>query len=232
MRPVVKNKPRIDPRKLTSVFGLCATAIIAISSLITALAYRGESGEPYSILNHYISELGQVGVSPLALLFNVCLIAAGLFMVVFMLGLGQYFGTKLSCVAAVVGVFCAFSCSLVGVFPMNNLSTHVPVAFSFFYSGLVTITLFTVVTIVDKQKTLPKWLAVFGVMGASSFAGFLAVPHLTHMTHTQTLSAHIVERPAFSLITTLEWAIFFTLMLWILLVSLELMLGQHTEPAG
>lgn len=170
-----------------------------------------------------------MGVSQLALLFNVCLIAGGLLMAVFMLGLGLYIGTKLSCVAAAVGVFCALSCSLVGVFPMNNLSTHVLVAYSFSYSALVTITLFTIVAIRDKQKKLPKWLVVFGIMGAISVADFLAVPHLTRMTHTQTLGAHIVARPPISLITTLEWSIFFTFMLWILLVSLELMLGKPTE---
>ena len=124
-----------------------------------------------------------MGVSQLALLFNVCLIAGGLLMAVFMLGLGLYIGTKLSCVAAAVGVFCALSCSLVGVFPMNNLSTHVLVAYSFSYSALVTITLFTIVAIRDKQKKLPKWLVVFGIMGAISVADFLAVPHLTRLTH-------------------------------------------------
>ena len=228
MRSFVKNKLRTDPKKLSYVFGFCAAAVVTLGNLTTALAYRGSSGEAFSILNHYISELGQVGVSQLALLFNICLIVGGLLMAAFMLELGLYIRTKLGYVAAAVGIFSGISCSLVGVFPMNNLATHVPVAFAFFYSGLATIVLFTVVTIADKQEKLPKWLVVFGIMGAISFAGFLAVPHLTRMTHTQTLNAHIVDRPAISVITILEWSILFTFMLWILLVSVELRFGKPT----
>ena len=34
-----------------------------IGALIPALVYRGKQGQPYSPLNHFISELGEVGVS-------------------------------------------------------------------------------------------------------------------------------------------------------------------------
>lgn len=51
-------------------FGLAGAALVAACSLAAALAYAGPDGEPYSLLNHFISELGEVGVSPLAWLFN------------------------------------------------------------------------------------------------------------------------------------------------------------------
>ena len=54
------------------------------TSVVTALAYTGSKGQPYSPLNHWVSELGEVGVSELASVFNVGLIIGGLCFAVFM----------------------------------------------------------------------------------------------------------------------------------------------------
>jgi len=58
-------------------FGLCGSLFIMFTMLVTGLVYRGKQGETYSVFNHYISELGEVGVSQWALLFNLGLIVGG-----------------------------------------------------------------------------------------------------------------------------------------------------------
>ena len=70
-------------KTIISISGLVGSIIVSLGSLITALFYHGEQGEKYSLFNHYISELGQYGVSQLALLFNISLIVGGLFFFVF-----------------------------------------------------------------------------------------------------------------------------------------------------
>ena len=117
--------------------GLFASAIIVITSVVTAFNYKGKKGESYSPLNHFVSELGEVGVAAYAAVFNTGLIFSGLILVVFLGGLGYFINDFLGYVAAAVGVFTGFSCALVGALPMNNLKRHIPVALSFFNGGLV-----------------------------------------------------------------------------------------------
>ena len=69
---------------------LLASGVIVLGALLSAVAYRGAVGEPYSPFNHFISELGQVGVSRLAAVFNAGLIVGGLLLIPFMLGLGAW----------------------------------------------------------------------------------------------------------------------------------------------
>ena len=56
------------------VFGILGTGIIILGIIVSALRYKGSQGEHFSILNHFISELGEVGVSPAGLFFNLGLI--------------------------------------------------------------------------------------------------------------------------------------------------------------
>ncbi len=57
--------------------GLFASAIIVITSVVTAFNYKGKKGESYSPLNHFVSELGEVGVAAYAAVFNTGLIFSG-----------------------------------------------------------------------------------------------------------------------------------------------------------
>lgn len=222
---------KVDFKKLTYVCGFLGPAIMILGSLITAILYHGKKGESYSILNHYISKLGEVGVSTLAPVFNTSLIVGSLVLVIFVLGLGLYIHTKLGYVATAFGIFSCISCSLVGVFPMNNLSIHNAVTFSFFYSGLVAITLFNLVIIFDKQNKVSKWLLIPGIITIASFASFLLMPYITSSIHVQTLNPHRLARPDIRLKTTLEWSVFFSVIVWFVLMSIYLMTKKPTKVA-
>ena len=58
--------------------GLLGSLIGLIGTLIPGLVYRGSQNEPYSFLNHFISELGEKGISKLAWVFNLSMILSGL----------------------------------------------------------------------------------------------------------------------------------------------------------
>ena len=222
---------KVDIKKLTYICGFLGPAILILGSLITAIPYHGKRGEPYSILNHYISELGEVGVSRLSPVFNNSLIVGGLILVIFVIGLGLHIHTKLGYVASAFGIFSCISCGLVGIFPMNNLSIHNVVTFSFIYSGLVAITLFNLVIIVDKEKKISKWLLIPGIVTVASFASFLIIPYIISSTHGHTLHPHRLVRSHIRLNPILEWSVFFTVVAWFVLMSIYLMAKRRTKVA-
>jgi hypothetical membrane protein len=222
---------KVDFKKLTYICGFLGSAIMILGSLITAILYEGRKGEPYSILNHYISKLGEVGVSRLAPVFNGSLIVGGLVLIIFVIGLGLHIHTKLGCVASAFGTFSCVSCSLVGVFPMNNLSIHKLVTFSFFYSGLVAITLFNLVIIFDKEKKISKWLLIPGIVTVASFASFLIIPYMIRSTLGHTLHPNRLVRFHIRLNPILEWSVFLTVITWFVLASVYLMAKRRTKVA-
>jgi hypothetical protein len=214
---------RVDFKKLTYFCGFLGSAIIMFGSLATAMLYHGKKGGSYSILNHYISKLGEVGVSRLAPVFNTSLFVGGLVLLIFVLGLGLYIRTKLGYIASAFGIFSCISCSMLGVFPMNNLSIHDAVAYSFFYNGLVAIILFTLVIFFDKQNKISKWLLIPGIIAVASFASYLIIPYITSSAHGHTLHPHRLVRSRIRLKPILEWSIFFSVMAWFVLMSISLM---------
>lgn len=68
--------------------GLAGSLVILAGVLFSALFYRGKEGERYSITRHFISELGELGVSRMAPLFNTSLILAGLLFILMLIGVG------------------------------------------------------------------------------------------------------------------------------------------------
>lgn len=208
-------------RKLTAITGRIGVGTIVVASIITAIPYRGTKGEFFSPFNHFISELGQRGVSESAPVFNTGLIIGGLFLALFMLGLGLYFKRIYAYAASAVGIVCGIACSLVGVFPMNNMAVHVKVAMTFFRGGLIAILLFTVIIIFDRQKKISRWMMMPGIITVLAFALFLYLPKILEPGMGVTLSVPAV-RPAIWLNPSLEWLVFITVLAWISSISTAL----------
>lgn len=221
-QPVLKN--------LIYISGLAGSAIVIVCSLITAIAYRDINGHPYDILNHFISELGEIGISKLAFVFNTGLIIGGIIFVIFMISLGVYIRTVPGYIASIIGAFSAISCSLVGFNPMNDISAHLKVALWFFYGGLITIILFTIAIIFDKQNKLPKKLLIPGIITILSFASFLLLPRVAHPDIKWTLDPSNVVRPEIWWNTIFEWLVFLTIIAWITIVSIYLMKKKLDNP--
>lgn len=213
---------KVNIKKFTYMTGLAGGGLIVCASVITALAYHGTKGELYSPFNHFISELGQRGVSQLEPLFNIGLMIGGLLFALFMLGLGMYIKKLSAYIASGLGVITGIACGLVGVFPMNNMHIHVPVAMVFFRGGLITILFFTLIFLFDTQKKISKWMIIPGGITVLAFAAFLFIPKMLGYATGTSLSVPDV-RPAFWLNPFLEWLVFVTVICWIISLSWYLM---------
>ncbi|MGA9398517.1 MAG: DUF998 domain-containing protein [Anaerolineaceae bacterium] len=199
--------------------------MISVGIVPTAIVDRGVNGQRYSLLNHYISELGEVGVSTRAGWFNDGMILTGMLFLPFTTGLGLALGNPWAYLAILAGLWAGVSCLLVGLYPMNNLTPHARVATSYFRGGLATILLFTVAIFFQTpgKLVISRWANLAGLAAILSYASFigLADRHKPDETTVSFESEPVVkDRPRFRLIPTLEWLVFIITILWFLLVAL------------
>lgn len=198
-------------RRALRAGGLLGPAILLAGVGVPALAYVGRAGEAYSPLNHFVSELGEVGVSPLAWMFNGSLVVSGVLMALFLLGMGFHLRSRLGWAAALAGVVAGLGTSAVGLIPMNDLHPHLRAAFTFFDGGLVTVALFTAAVLRDRRRRLPRWLAWPGAATGLAFAAFLAWPFVAGAPDIRAMDPDSgVPRPAVWGIAVLEWAVLIT----------------------
>ena len=201
------------------VWGFIGCGILLASVLSSRIGYVGTAGESYSFLNHYISELGQVGVSRLAPLFNTGLILGGFVSAVFMVGLGRYIKNTVAKIAMGVGVFAGISCSMVGFFPMNNLHIHTIVAKCFFFSGMIAVVIFSIAILRQRKPRIPKLFSIAGVVVAGVFIAFLVDAFVLNPGAGRK-ALEVGFRPHIWWCTILEWSVFFTIVGWMLLISI------------
>jgi hypothetical membrane protein len=193
--------------------GFIGSAFFAIASLIAGVFYVGTEREAFSPLNHWVSELGEMGVSSLALMFNIGLFIGGLALALFFFALGRLRNSRLASVYVIVGVVAGVSGALVGVFPMNNRSIHIVFALGFFVLGWVAVGLASFDIWRRPEARFSRWLPALGAVTVAVFLMFLAVyiPYL----YTGTGS----DRPDVSVATVLEWLVLIGIMGWVLVAS-------------
>jgi hypothetical membrane protein len=197
--------------------GIGGSLLMGTTTLLTALVYTGTKGEKFSPLNHWVSELGQVGVSQLALLFNVGLIIGGVLFAIFMVGLGRARRSSLARLYLPLGVATGVAGMFVGVFPMNTaLHLHGIAALSFFTLGWITVGLGSLDFWRAGDARFPRWLAWIGVFTVASSLGFLIV--LLPLLGGEGFAAPSV-RPDVWIVPILEWAAVIGLLGWTLATS-------------
>ena len=201
------------------MWGIIASITVLTAFLLTAIFYTGRWGEPYSLLNHAISELGEWGVSELAVVFNIGLIISGLFYLFLINGLGNYIENKVSKVAKILGLFSAISLICVGIFAMNFMAPHYIAAMAFFYGGMVTVGLMTVAILIQEDEKIPKPFAIAGIMVVAIFAIFLFFPLEFNFI---TIGDFSFMRPTVILLFLFEWAVAISIIGFLLLISIYL----------
>lgn len=216
------ERPR---RLLTHLYpwlGIAGTGLVSITVLATALLFSGKQGEAYSLLNHFISELGEPGVSRAALLFNAGLVASGALFIPCSLGLGLHIRSAWSLLGAASGVFTGAFLAGVGFFPMNNLPPHIFTAMWFFRCGLLTVLLFGIAFVAQRRSRprVPKGAVVFSALAAAAYGAFLVSAALPSAGGAHALEAAFARRPAVWPLALLEWGVFFATILWFLGVPL------------
>jgi len=193
---------------------MLGSAIFLLASLIAALAYSGTVGEAYSPLNHWVSELGEIGVSALAVVFNAGLIFGGLALAVFMSALGAVHRSRLAMVYVPVGIVAGVAGALVGIFPMNQIAIHRIVALTFFVLGCVAVGLASIDIKRGSDARFAAWIPYLGELTVAIFIVFLAV-YIPDLMSTSTDAA----RPATSVVTSLEWLVLVGIVGWVLAAS-------------
>jgi hypothetical membrane protein len=160
-----------------------------------------------------VSELGEVGVSTLAVVFNLGLVVGGLAFALFMLALGLLRRSRLAWIYTAIGFVAGVSCALVGVFPMNQRAIHIVFALGFFVLGWVAVALASFDIWRRPDPRFARWLPVLGAITVTLFLLFLSVyiPYLYTGTGE--------DRPAVSAATVLEWLVAIGLIGWVLAAS-------------
>jgi hypothetical membrane protein len=206
---------------LSSYFGLAGTLLIALVALAAIPVYRGRGGERYSLLNHFVSELGELGVSALARWFNAGLTVGGILLLPFLVGLGIKLSSLWGWLGMLAGLWAAVSASLVGVFPMNNLTPHTRAALSYFRSGLVMVTLFGIAIFIQPSQgsmAVPPLANLLSLFAAVCYASFLLLFGQRRANRDEDHSfdpLNLPERPRLWLLPALEWLVFIATILWL-----------------
>jgi len=210
-------------------FGLAGSLVVIAAVIISGLVYRGPRGERYSPLNHFISELGQVGISRGAAVFNYSLIIAGILLLPYLVGLALVLRNAWAIPAAIAGVWATLSCALIGVFPMNNIKAHIKAAVSYFRAGLVTMILYSISIFTQPAggEVIPKGMIWIGVVASLVYAIFLKYPHRAAKQETDMDvldTSTLVKRPRVWVAAVLEWSVLVSTMLWFLATSLAILI--------
>lgn len=203
--------------RLAACAGIVGAGAIGIGSIVSAVAYRGADGEPYSPLNHFVSELGELANSELARVFNVGLIVGGVCFAVFMSGFAASRPRSLRLLAGGVGVVAGIGGSFVGVFPMDFVPQHGLAAMTFFNLGWIAVGLASVDFVVHRDPRFPLGLAIVGLATVAAFIGFL------REVDASTGASGGVESPAIRpevwALPTLEWLTIIGIVGWVMLVG-------------
>lgn len=209
--------------RITYVSGLLGSLSIAIGSLFAALVFVGADGERYSPLNHFVSELGEYGVSQGAGVFNFSLMFGGVFIIAFMVTLARDVNNLTGLIFGVLGAASGVFGAAAGVFTVNAPSLHQIVAIGFFGAGAVAVIVFTVYLIAAQQDFFPRWLLIPGVLTTISFIVFIValVPNLLS-EYPIAAPPDMLVRPEFWLVTALEWLVLVSLLVWIFCISAAL----------
>ena len=209
------------PLKRFALFGMAGSIVVLACILVPMAAYAGRAGERFSPLNHFISELGEAGVSRLAPVFNAGLVAAGVLYVPFVLGLGAAVGGWWAAAGTLAGLVSAVSVACVGFFPMNNLAPHIAAAMTFFRSGLVTVLLFGVAIQLQRadRRVIDRRANLAGIAALAAFAAFIAWIELQPGGSAGFHPSVFAGRPAVWTSAVLEWLVLAAVIAWFFVVG-------------
>jgi hypothetical membrane protein len=211
--------------------GMIGPGLIALGMIISTLAYSGVEGQAYSPMNHFVSELGEVGVSELAPAFNWSLITGGLITIPFMIYLAGQIKFWIRWPLGILGVMTAVFAVLVGIFPMNYVNPHTFAALTFFNLGLAVAILYSLVILFSSRQPFPKWLAIPGVLYALTFTWFSFFPSAipVEFDFEVGMAGFLQNRPDVFALAVIEWVMVLAILIWILLMGIYLTLMRENS---
>ncbi|MBW7880682.1 MAG: DUF998 domain-containing protein [Anaerolineae bacterium] len=203
-------------RRLTIIPGYVGTTVLVIATLVTALTYTGADGQRYSLLNHFVSELGHTQDSKLAAVFNAALVFGALMLGLHLVGVGLRFRSFFRYIVCVVGAVVGIAGALVGVFPMDvNTNMHRLVALGFFEGSLLLLIIFSLFVGLTRQCAYPRWMALLAIPMLAANLVFLNELRLDGI---DALALALTLREPFRLICASEWAVILAVLLWVVVM--------------
>jgi len=204
----------------THFFGFSGTGLIILAVLFPILLYRGKRGERFSMLNHFISELGEVGVSRAAGVFNAGMVLAGLVMLPYVVGLGLAFGSLLGWLGSIAGIIAVLGVAAVGVFPINYIKLHAIAAVTYFRAGLVMVFFFGLAIFFQPagKAIFPQAANLLSLVAFLAYGAFLTLPLFRKKKQKPDDildPQQELERPRIWALPTLEWLVFFSTIAWL-----------------
>jgi hypothetical membrane protein len=205
--------------RVAQVSAIVGVLALTVASVVTAVVYTGTKGEPYSPVNHWVSELGQTSVSQAAAIFNVGLIVGGLCFAIFVAGLAASLRGRTRYAWGTTGLVAGVAGALVGVFPMDDIGPHSIAAMTFFVLGWLTVALASIDLVRRPDPRIPRWLAVIGALATVCFVLFMAALFTDPLVGEDALAAPGV-RPDVWLAPILEWSVIVAIVAWTLATAL------------
>ena len=210
-------------RSLLNTFrisGMAGIGTIVLAIMYAVLRYRGKRGERFSLLNHFVSELGDVEVSRGARVFNAGLLLGGLFTLPFNVGLGMAFASLFGWLGMAAGIVATLGVAAVGLFPMNNLTPHLRAATTYFRAGLVMVFFFGLAILFQPAGRLvvPRLANLLSLLAFLAYGSFLSMPgwrKSSEKTDSPLDPEQVPERPRVWMMAMLEWAVFFSTVAWL-----------------
>ncbi len=228
------SKKHSQKSKLTqlSVYcGLLGPLVIGLGMLWSALGYTGTEGQAYMLGNHFVSELGQLGVSDLAVIFNTSLILGGVLNSIFLTALALQLKGWLRYLMVPLGLGAALSGTLVGFFPMNKLQPHIFFALAFFNLGMLVSFIYSLLFLIGRGGSFPRWLALPGLFNTAAFLVFNNFPgqFAEGVDFQEGMQGLLSNRPEFIPLAALEWVVVLGILVWFLMLALSLILKYDGE---
>jgi len=205
------------------VTGLIGVFFGLLGVILPGVVYCGRQGEKYSFLNHYISELGERGVSRWAWIFNLCILFCGLAVMLATISLGLALPGFWAKLGLLFGVVTGIGLMMVGIFPMDDIKPHTTAAVTFFRGGLLMVLAFSLAILFQQSapaKVAPL-LGLVGLLPVLAFGYFLGLMWDYRDNETQPLSTENLQRPKVFKTAVAEWAVYFSIVSWVLVLSLE-----------
>ncbi len=214
-------------RKLAPWAGIATCSLLYIVIIITAIPFHGQQGQSYSILNHFISELGSFNYSDYHRVYNTGLIIAACGFGIFIYGIKTYSTTKHTRNGMAVGLLSSALCVGVGLVPEDYRFPHLILALSFFSMMTVATAFFAWSIWKEKENPFPNYLAIHGFLVPISFTLFMMMPK--GLMAVKRVQGAAFERPLIWWLPFLEWIIFFTFTSWIINMSIGMLRMQRAE---
>lgn len=162
---------QFDPHRLVFHMSIGGVMICAFGAMLSIWSVIGTLG--WDIINLRIDKLGDYLSSPLAYVYNICLLFAGASFVIAMLGLFSMKYNRFSRYISIIGGCTGLGIMLLGIYPFNDPVSHRMAALFFVTSSLAMFVLL-ILTRHNNKELCSIPLFVTAIVGLASSIGLLA----------------------------------------------------------